>query len=88
MFAGTTLVTAKQGEQASSNTHVPDTPDGGCLCYVLRSGFLSAQGELMMMIEFSQEKVSAGHTHTHTSYTPHTHIPFSHSPPLPPTSSL
>ena len=32
-----------------------DTPDGGCLCYVLRSGFLSAQGELMMMIEFSQD---------------------------------
>ena len=58
MFAGTTLVTAKQGENSSSNTGVPNTPDGGCLCYVLRSGFLSAQGELMMMIEFSQQKVS------------------------------
>ena len=56
MFAGTTLVTAKQGEAASSNEGVPPTPDGGCLCYVLRSGFLSAQGELMMMIEFSQQK--------------------------------
>ena len=58
MFAGTTLVTSKPGEQAASNAGVPPTPDGGCLCYVLRSGFLSAQGELMMMIEFSQQKVS------------------------------
>jgi cation-transporting ATPase 13A1 len=58
MFAGTTLVTAQQGDEASSNPGVPVTPDGGCLCYVLRSGFLSAQGELMMMIEFSQQKVS------------------------------
>jgi cation-transporting ATPase 13A1 len=42
MFAGTTLVTAQQGDEASSNPGVPVTPDGGCLCYVLRSGFLSA----------------------------------------------
>ena len=35
------------------------TPDGGCLCYVLRTGFSSSQGELMQMIEFSTEQVSA-----------------------------
>ena len=57
MFAGTILVTSKPGEVGQSNPGVPAPPDGGCLCYVLRSGFLSAQGELMMMIEFSQQKV-------------------------------
>ena len=58
MFAGTTLVTSTAGDgNTQANRAVPATPDGGCLCYVLRSGFLSAQGELMMMIEFSQQKV-------------------------------
>lgn len=58
MFAGTSLVTASEGSAEVAAPGVPPTPDGGCLCYVLRSGFLSAQGELMMMIEFSQQKVS------------------------------
>ena len=48
MFAGTSLVTATAGAQEASNSTVPPTPDSGCLCYVLRSGFLSAQGKLMM----------------------------------------
>jgi len=37
---------------------VPPTPDGGCVCTVLRTGFSSSQGELMQMIEFSQAKVT------------------------------
>uniref|UniRef100_A0A7S0AQA0 Cation-transporting ATPase n=1 Tax=Pyrodinium bahamense TaxID=73915 RepID=A0A7S0AQA0_9DINO len=37
---------------------VPPTPEGGCLCFVVRTGFASSQGELLQMIEFSQEKVS------------------------------
>ncbi|KAL1529584.1 hypothetical protein AB1Y20_000527 [Prymnesium parvum] len=59
LFAGTTLITVAQAGAAkeASNGGVPPTPDGGCLCFVLRAGFSSAQGELMQMIEFSQQKV-------------------------------
>uniref|UniRef100_A0A7S3V8N7 Cation-transporting ATPase n=2 Tax=Chaetoceros debilis TaxID=122233 RepID=A0A7S3V8N7_9STRA len=39
---------------------IPKAPDGGALCFVLRTGFLSAQGKLVRMIEGSQEKVK-GH---------------------------
>ena len=39
---------------------IPKPPDGGSLCFVLRTGFLSAQGKLVRMIEGSQEKVK-GH---------------------------
>lgn len=56
MFSGTSLVSASVGEDSKD---FPKTPDNGCLCYVLRTGFSSSQGELMQMIEFSTEKVSA-----------------------------
>ncbi len=38
---------------------MPAPPDHGIICYVIRTGFSSSQGELMRMIEFSQENVSA-----------------------------
>eukprot|EP00516_Mucochytrium_quahogii_P003470 CAMPEP_0203758686 /NCGR_PEP_ID=MMETSP0098-20131031/11517_1 /ASSEMBLY_ACC=CAM_ASM_000208 /TAXON_ID=96639 /ORGANISM=" , Strain NY0313808BC1" /LENGTH=1546 /DNA_ID=CAMNT_0050651229 /DNA_START=262 /DNA_END=4902 /DNA_ORIENTATION=- len=60
MFSGTTLISATPGEESSSSeAEFPTSPDGGCLCYVLRTGFGSSQGELMQMIEFSTESVSS-----------------------------
>ena len=44
----------------SNKTSIPKPPDGGAICFVLRTGFLSAQGKLVRMIEGSQEKVK-GH---------------------------
>ena len=58
LFAGTTVVSSSAGASDSAVPGVPPTPDGGCLCFVVRCGFSSSQGELMQMIEFSQQQVS------------------------------
>ena len=70
LFAGTTLIASTAGDApkpeggkgggkgAAANGGVPATPDGGPLVYVLRSGFNSSQGELMQMVEFSQQKIT------------------------------
>jgi cation-transporting ATPase 13A1 len=57
LFSGTNIVAVSPPSDEQANGIV--TPDGGCLCYVLRTGFSSSQGELMQMIEFSTEQVSA-----------------------------
>jgi manganese-transporting P-type ATPase len=41
-------------------SNIPPPPDHGCVCFVLRTGFASAQGKLVRMIEGSQERVK-GH---------------------------
>jgi len=58
LFSGTTLISATPGDQ-NDGDNFPAPPDSGCLAYVLRTGFSSSQGELMQMIEFSTEQVSA-----------------------------
>ncbi|KAI0644110.1 endoplasmic reticulum Ca-transporting P-type ATPase [Trametes meyenii] len=50
LFAGTKLLQA---------TTIGDTPDGGCLGVVLRTGFGTAQGQLVRTMIFSTERVSA-----------------------------
>ncbi|GMI34445.1 hypothetical protein TrCOL_g4249, partial [Triparma columacea] len=56
MYAGTTMLQAKSGED-SDFPLIPNPPDSGCVCFVLRTGFTSAQEKLVRMIEGSQEKV-------------------------------
>ena len=60
LYSGTTLMQQSAGEPDSgaSGASLPKTPDGGCLCYVLQTGFSSTQGKLMRMMEFSSEQVT------------------------------
>jgi manganese-transporting P-type ATPase len=61
-YAGTKMLQCKGGDDTAMNQfpHIPAPPDNGCVCFVLRTGFASAQGKLVRMIEGSQEKVK-GH---------------------------
>jgi len=72
LYAGTKMLQCKpaapeEDGSDSESAHpvkmysqIPDPPDDGCLCFVLRTGFSAAQGKLVRMIEGSQEKVK-GH---------------------------
>ncbi|KAF7789236.1 hypothetical protein EIP86_000177 [Pleurotus ostreatoroseus] len=50
LFSGTKILQARSGG---------DTPDGGCLGVVVRTGFGTAQGQLVRTMIFSTERVSA-----------------------------
>ncbi|KAI0079207.1 endoplasmic reticulum Ca-transporting P-type ATPase [Panus rudis PR-1116 ss-1] len=47
------------GTKVLQSTSGGDTPDGGCLGVVLRTGFGTAQGQLVRTMIFSSERVSA-----------------------------
>jgi cation-transporting ATPase 13A1 len=56
LFSGTKIL------QATPSSEIPSpvqTPDGGCLGVVLRTGFGTAQGQLVRTMIFSTERVSA-----------------------------
>jgi cation-transporting ATPase 13A1 len=56
LFSGTKIL------QATPSAEIPSpikTPDGGCLGVVLRTGFGTAQGQLVRTMIFSTERVSA-----------------------------
>jgi len=61
VYAGTKLLQCSgESEDDQIYSSIPKAPDGGALTFVLRTGFSSAQGKLVRMIEGSQEKVK-GH---------------------------
>ena len=60
LFSSTKVLQAGTGSAASAGLKAPiNTPDGGCLGVVLRTGFGTAQGQLVRTMIFSTERVSA-----------------------------
>lgn len=61
LFSGTSLIqtTAPERPKTKNLADPNSPPDDGIICFVLRTGFNSSQGELMRMIEFSTESVGA-----------------------------
>jgi cation-transporting ATPase 13A1 len=60
LYAGTKMLQCKAASEIDRYSSIPAAPDGGALTFCLRTGFSSAQGKLVRMIEGSQEKVK-GH---------------------------
>ncbi|KAK7062599.1 putative cation-transporting ATPase 1 [Paramarasmius palmivorus] len=61
VFSGTKILQATGSSNVSDGVPEPPlkTPDGGCLGVVLRTGFGTAQGQLVRTMIFSTERVSA-----------------------------
>ncbi|KAJ2163078.1 putative cation-transporting ATPase 1 [Coemansia sp. RSA 552] len=61
LFGGTKVLQVDHVDESQELA----TPDGGCACYVLRTGFGTAQGSLVRTMVHSSERVSADN---HESY--------------------
>ncbi|KAF8137626.1 hypothetical protein EV363DRAFT_1254544 [Boletus edulis] len=59
LFSGTKVLQASPTSQGQTSA---GTPDGGCLGVVLRTGFGTAQGQLVRTMIFSTERVSANNS--------------------------
>lgn len=59
LFSGTKVLQASMNQTTALSKTDIKTPDGGCLGVVLRTGFGTAQGELVRTMIFSTERVSA-----------------------------
>ncbi|KAJ1973582.1 putative cation-transporting ATPase 1 [Dimargaris xerosporica] len=60
MFGGTKVLQVTPPSSTSASAlPIPLAPDQGCLAYVLRTGFGSAQGKLVRTMIFNTERVSA-----------------------------
>lgn len=58
LYAGTTLLQHTEGKTTNGNDATSlKPPNGGVVCFALRTGFQSAQGKLVRMIEYSSEQV-------------------------------
>ena len=64
LYGGTTILQhnspVASGDQSGAAAGAEkdlSAPDGGCICYCVRTGFSSSEGKLVRMIEFSQEQV-------------------------------
>jgi cation-transporting ATPase 13A1 len=59
VFAGTRIVQASSPGGGGGGGGRSRPPDGGCIAYVLRTGFETSQGGLLRTILFASEKLSA-----------------------------
>ena len=58
LYSGSTILQHTKGTPLHDDDELL-SPDGGCVCFVVRTGFSSSQGKLMRMIEYSTENVSS-----------------------------